>query len=622
MLPMTRPRPLRRMRVGRARRSSAERPLDLALPAALDEAPPPRLLHPPAPAPQPAVSREPAPDGRWLRVILVLAPAAAIAVGATGIALSLVSNPIEIFSALVLPLAILGLLVLGERPGARVAAALALDVEALLTGLVSPAGMAFALVLPLIAVRLVQPRTRGRILFVIFCISATTAIVGVAAALTIGPARSLMPVASVVLTILSFAAVSAFALGLDWRATGHLTASLAATEAELAERVAAERRLRETSEILSAILTSSPVATQAFDRRRNVIVWNPASERTFGWTADEVVGRPLPPEMIPAEDREASRERIERTLAGSTTNGDRVRRLTKDGDERWVDIYAAPLLDHDGTPIGIAGQMVDVTHRVRMEAQLTQAQKMGAVGLLASGIAHDFNNTLTAAAGYAELIRSNSDGVIREDATTLMEVVDRGRQLTRQLLDFARRGDGEPGHVDIRDVVIGIEPLIRRLIGGSVTVELSLAGEPLYASVQTGQLEQSLVNLAINARDAMPGGGRLLITVDIAGPDDQAQSDEGTLTVVAVGRDRRRRPDDLEIIVVDTGAGILPSMIANVFEPFFTTKPVGVGTGLGLAMVRGFVETTGGSLTVTSGPGKGTSFAIRMPRSARFSGAG
>jgi len=364
------------------------------------------------------------------------------------------------------------------------------------------------------------------------------------------------------------------------------------------------------------------VATQAFDRRRNVIVWNPASERTFGWTADEVVGRPLPAKMIPAADREASRERIERTLAGSTTSGDRVRRLTKDGGERWVDIYAAPLLDHDGTPIGIAGQMVDVTDRVRMEAQLTQAQKMGAVGLLASGIAHDFNNTLTAAAGYAELIRSNSDGVIREDATTLMEVVDRGRQLTRQLLDFARRGDGEPGHVDIRDVVIGIEPLIRRLIGGSVTVELSLASEPLYASVHTGQLEQSLVNLAINARDAMPGGGRLLITVDIAGPDHRAQPDEGNVTVVAVGRDRRRRPDDLEIIVVDTGAGIPPSMIANVFEPFFTTKPFGVGTGLGLAMVRGFVETTGGSLTVTSGPGKGTSFAIRMPRSARFSGVG
>ena len=614
MLPLTRPSPLRRMRVSRARRSLPGLPPDFPT---RDHPAPPRLVPPIVATVQPAVPAERAADGRWLRFILVLAPVAAVAVGATGIALSLVSNPLEIVTALVLPLVILALLGLGDRPAPRVAAALSLNVEALLTGIVSPAGMAFALVLPLIAVRLVQPGTRGRSLVIVFGISAATAIVGVAARLTIGPARTLMPAGSVILAIVSFAAVSAFALGLDWRATGHLTATLAASEAELAERVAAEGRLRETSEILSAILTSSPVATQAFDRRRNVIVWNPASERTFGWTAEEVVGRPLPAEMLPAEERDASRERIERTLAGSTTNGERVRRLTKDGDERWVDIYAAPLLDHDGTAIGIAGQMVDVTDRVRMEAQLTQAQKMGAVGLLASGIAHDFNNTLTAAGGYAELIRSGSEGAVRDDATTLIEVVDRGRQLTRQLLDFARRGDGEPGQVDVRDVVIGIEPLIRRLIGSNVIVELSLGGEPLHASIQVGQLEQSLINLAINARDAMPGGGRLRITADTVAPDDQPRAAEGALTIVAVGRDRRRRPDDIEIIVADAGAGIPPKVIANIFEPFYTTKPAGVGTGLGLAMVRGFVETAGGSLTVSSGPGKGTAFAIRLPRSAR-----
>ena len=547
---------------------------------------------------------------------MLVAPIVAIGVGVAAIALSLISDPMELLTALVVPLAIIGALALGDRPAPRLAAALALDAEALLTGAVSPAGMAFALVLPLIAVGLVQPLIRGRALLMVFGLSAVTAVLGVAEAVTFGPARGLMPPGSAFLTVVSFGAVTAFALALNWRATRHLTSTLAAAESEICERATAERRLRETSEILSAILTSSPVATQAFDRDRKVIVWNPASERTFGWTADEVVGRSLPEAMVPIDDRESSRDRILRTLAGSTTNGDRVRRLTKDGDERWVDIYAAPLLDRDGEAIGIAGQLVDVTDRVRIEAQLTQAQKMGAVGLLASGIAHDFNNTLTAAGGYAELIRSSTDGHVRDDATTLIEVVDRGRQLTRQLLDFARRGDGAAGLVDLRQVIVGIEPLIRRLIGGEIAVELSLAGEPLSASVQVGQLEQSLINLAINARDAMPDGGVLRIAVERAGARGGPPAGPDCQTIVAVGHVRPDSPDDIEITVADNGVGIPPNVLASVFEPFFTTKPVGSGTGLGLAMVRGFVEAAGGALIVTSDVGVGTSFTIRLTRAA------
>jgi len=548
----------------------------------------------------------------------IVAPLAAIGVGIAGIAFSFVSEPLEIGTALVLPLAILVALSLGDRPEPRLVAAIGLDVEALLAGIVSPAGMAFALVLPLVAVGLVHPVLRGRLLLVVFGLSAVSAVLGVAGAVLIGPARILLPPGSAALTIVSFAAVVTFALALDWRATRRLGASLAAAKTEIAERAAAEGRLRETSEILSAILTSSPVATQAFDRERRVIVWNPASERTFGWTADELVGRPLPTSMVPLEDRDSSRARIDRTLAGATITGERVRRLTKDGDERWVDIYAAPLVGRDGSAIGIAGQMVDVTDRVRMEAQLAQAQKMGAVGLLASGIAHDFNNTLAAAAGYAELIQGNSDGPVRDDATTLIEVVGRGRELTRRLLDFARASDRAAVVVDLRDVVIGIEPLIRRLIGSTTAVELTLGTEPLMASVQVGQLEQSLINLAINGRDAMPGGGRLRIAVDRAGTQAGRPAGEDVTTIVAVGRPDSRpdsRPaDDLEITVSDHGVGIPATVVGGICEPFFTTKPVGAGTGLGLAMVRGFVETAGGSLIVTSGQGVGTDVTIRLPQ--------
>jgi PAS domain S-box-containing protein len=630
MLPLTRPSPIRRTRVRRSQRPSIDRSPGLG---AVPHLAPPTLARPDrrardiARTVSPPAATATVPDGRWLRVVLIVAPTVAIGIGVAGVALSLVSDSMELLTALVVPLAIIGALALGDRPAPRLAAALALDVEALLTGAVSPAGMAFAPVLPLIAVGLVQPLIRGRALLVIFGLSAVTAVLGMAEAVTIDPARGVMPPGSALLTVVSFAAVTAFALALNWRATRHLSTTLAAAETEIRERATAEGRLRETSEILSAILTSSPVATQAFDRNRKVIVWNPASERTFGWTAEEVVGRSLPEEMIPLADRVTSRERIMRTLAGSVTNGDRVRRLTKDGDERWVDIYAAPLLDHDGSAIGIAGQMVDVTDRVRMEAQLLQAQKMGAVGLLASGIAHDFNNTLTAARGYAELIRNNAYGPTRTDVTTLIEVVDRGRQLTRQLLDFARRGDGKPGEVDVRDVVTGIEPLIRRTIGGAINVEVSLAAGPLPASIHVGQLEQSLINLAINARDAMPGGGRLRITAgtpavaveevavsDAPGADPAQTRMDALATVVAVGRDRSTRPDDIEIVVADNGVGIPESVMVSVFEPFFTTKPVGVGTGLGLAMVRGFVEAAGGALIVTSEVGVGTSFTIRLPR--------
>jgi len=400
MLPLTRPSPTRHARV----RPTPQRPLDR--PAGLGAAR--HLVSPaggpndrsaggdrsprvadaiPTPAGLPAGAASVAAGDRWLRVVMIVAPAAAIGVGIAGMALSLISQPAQILAAIVVPLAVIGALLLGDRPSPRLAAALLLDVEALLTGAISPAGMAFALVLPLIAVGLVQPLVRGRTLLVVFCLSAITAVLGVAEAVTIGPARGLMPPGSAFLTVVSFAAVSAFALALNWRATRHLGATLAAAESEIQERAAAEQRLRETSEILSAILTSSPVATQAFDRDRKVIVWNPASERTFGWSADELVGRSLPEAMIPLDDRASSGRRIQRTFAGATTNGERVRRLTKDGDERWVDIYAARLLDRDGTAIGIAGQMVDVTERVRIEAQLAQAQKMGAVGLLASGIA-------------------------------------------------------------------------------------------------------------------------------------------------------------------------------------------------------------------------------------------
>ena len=554
-------------------------------------------------------------NGPLLAFVLIAAPGIATAVGIYAAITGLIGSPAQLAAAVLVPLLIVLFLVVGRtRPQARLIAAGLLDVEAVLTGAANPAGMAFAIALPLIAVGLVQPMLRGRSLLIAFGASCAAAAAGVAAAVFVGPARGLFGVESATLTVVAFVAVTIFALALDWRSTYRLLGALDAAKAEIAGRDAAEAELDRTSDILSAIVQSSPVATQAFAADRTISIWNPASERTFGWTAEELVGRQLPIEMVPPEEREESARRIERTMAGTVQNGERVRRLTRDGEERWVDIYAAPLLDRDGVAIGIAGQMVDVTERLRIEAQLAQAQKMGAIGLLASGIAHDFNNTLTAARGYAELVRGGTVGYVRADVTTLIEVIDRGRLLTRQLLDFARHGDGATGLVDVRHVVLGVEPLIRRLIGDTIAVELRLAGGPLNASIQKGQLEQALINLAINARDAMPDGGTLRIVVDVAGGRASTPDGEGVSRIVAVAPDRPARADDLEIVVGDDGVGIPATVLTNVFEPFFTTKPVGAGTGLGLAMVRGFVEAAGGSLIVTSAVGRGTTFTIRLPR--------
>jgi two-component system, cell cycle sensor histidine kinase and response regulator CckA len=347
------------------------------------------------------------------------------------------------------------------------------------------------------------------------------------------------------------------------------------------------------TDILSAIIQSSPVATQAFDLDRTVTIWNPASERLFGWTADELLGRTLPREMTPDDERASSIARIERTIGGATVEGDRVRRLTKSGEIRWIDIYAAPLRDRAGRPIGVVGQLIDVTDRVELEAQLLEAQKMAMVGLLASGLAHDFNNTLGVAGGFATLIEQTStDSEIRADARAILGVVERARGILRQLLSFARRAENSSRPVDVRLVVEALLPLLRQLIGPEIRIDTELADEPMIARLDAGQLDQALINLSINARDAMPRGGQL------------------TIAVAPVGR----RGSSIEIAVRDSGSGIAPEIQARMFEPLFTTKEPGKGSGLGLSMVRGFAAAAGGDVAVDSTPGRGSTFSIRLPR--------
>jgi PAS domain S-box-containing protein len=554
------------------------------------------------PRPEPSTTA----DGPAIRSILYLAPVAALLVG-LGAALADSTPSIgEILTTVIVP-TIVGVFVLigRTRPAFLRAAAYGLFVEAILAGCFATVGLAFAVVLPMVGVALVQPQLRGRQMIGALVAAGVAAIAGVTAAAVVGPAQTLFAEMPVIVPIAGFATIVTFGLALQWRANRQLFGALALAEGEIAARDRAEAELDRTSEILSAIVRSSPVATQAFDLDRNVTIWNPASERIFGWSADEVVGRPMPLAMTPPEDRMPSQARIARTIQGGVASGDRVRRLTKDGEERWIDIYAAPLRDRRGTTIGIAGQLVDVTERVQLEAQLLHAQKMEAIGLLASGLAHDFNNTLTVAGGFAELIKAETaDADVATDAAAIIEVVEKARELTQRLLEVARDTSRPSEPVDVCGVVVELAPLLRQLLGGTIEVELELPDRPMVACLDTCQLEQALINLAVNARDAMPDGGT--ITIGVRATDAAIGAAGGSAAAASPGA-------LVEIFVRDTGTGIAADILEQVFEPFFTTKATGKGSGLGLAMVSGFAARTGGEVTVASELGVGTTFAIRLP---------
>ncbi len=270
----------------------------------------------------------------------------------------------------------------------------------------------------------------------------------------------------------------------------------------------------------------------------------------------------------------------------------RVRR--PDGRLLTLDVRARLL------PDGVIEAVIrDVTAQRELEAQLAQAAKMEAVGQLAGGIAHDFNNILTVIGGYASMLRSGlpEGSPLLADVGAILGATSRAQSLTSQLLAFGRRSLLEPQLVDVRSVVAEIEPMLRRLIGEDVTLETDLGEQRVPVSVDSGRLEHALVNLAVNARNAMPEGGRLRIAVRAEPAAETEPRDESWALIT----------------VEDSGVGMTPEVAARVFEPFYTTRPGGEGTGLGLAMVHGFLRQSGGGVRVASSPGHGTTFSLWLP---------
>jgi PAS domain S-box-containing protein len=278
----------------------------------------------------------------------------------------------------------------------------------------------------------------------------------------------------------------------------------------------------------------------------------------------------------------------------------------RDGVLIWVSVNVRPVKDAGGRTLHYEWSFADVSERRQLESQLRQAQKMEAVGQLAGGVAHDFNNLLTVIGGrcYLMLGKLPSDDPLRRELELVRGAAERAARLTHQLLAFSRKQVLEPRVLDLNETVTGIEPLLRRLIGEHIEIEVTRGAGLGHVKADAGQLEQVILNLSVNARDAMPHGGRLIletagVTLDAAGARRAHDVEPGPYLVLSV---------------TDTGHGMDAATRAQIFEPFFTTKEVGKGTGLGLATVYGIVKQSGGFIEVESEPGQGACFRVYLPR--------
>ena len=372
-------------------------------------------------------------------------------------------------------------------------------------------------------------------------------------------------------------------------------------EARVVERT---REVERANEELRATFEASPLAICTFSPESRVLSWNRAAEELFGWTAEEVLGR-FPP-FIPADLMEEMERLRERVMSGAPLTNYETQRLHKDGRRLELSLSTASLFDKAGATCGVVAVYTNVGDRKALEAQLRQAQKMEAVGRLAGGVAHDFNNILTAIRAGAEFLLADLDAEDprRTDAADIRSAADRAAGLTRQLLAFSRQQVLEPRVVDLNAVVTAIEPMLRRLVEENISLVTCLGADLNRVQADPNQLEQVLLNLVVNGRDAMADGGTLLIETSNVVLDEEYPRTHATA---------RPGPHVL-LSVTDTGCGMDAATQARIFEPFFTTKPVGVGTGLGLATVYGIVKQSGGHIWVYSEVGRGTTFKIYFPR--------
>ena len=360
--------------------------------------------------------------------------------------------------------------------------------------------------------------------------------------------------------------------------------------------------LQVANQTLNSIIGASPQAIIGVDGQRNVSLWNPAATRIFGWTADEVMGRRVP--FVTDDKRGESDLFNQRVLEGEAFTNYELQRTRRDGTLLDLLVSAAPIYDDNAKVDGFVTVVADITEYKRLEQQLLRAQRLESLGTLASGIAHDLNNVLAPISMALELFRMKlDDSGSQSTLDALDSCVNRGAALIRQVLTFARGIQGERVQVQTRHLLQETEKVLVQTLPKSITVVSDVPRDLWVVSAEPTQLHQVLMNLCINARDAMPEGGRLRITGRNVVLDE---------TYVQMNPELSVGPY-VVIEVHDTGQGIPAEIQNKIFEPFFTTKEPGKGTGLGLSTVAAIVRNHNGYINLYSEVGKGTSFKIYFP---------
>ncbi|MBL6945351.1 MAG: PAS domain S-box protein [Rhodospirillales bacterium] len=369
---------------------------------------------------------------------------------------------------------------------------------------------------------------------------------------------------------------------------------------DITDRKKAEQSLKQ----YAIIWEQMSEAVLVLDAEGRIIDWNPGAERVFGYTKEEVVGKFS--DMLIEEDAPGARRvEIGEVLKTEGHYTGQTPFVRKDGYEGVVEAHIMPLYDIDGKIVGRIGVNRDITERLKTEERLRHAQKMEAVGQLTGGVAHDFNNLLQIVQSHLEILKLDVDvsETTLDHVETALKAGRRGGQLTQQLLAFSRKQTLHPQTVAPNNLIEGMLSLLGRTLGDHIEIETDLGENIPSITIDSNGFENAILNLAVNARSAMTGGGKLIVASSAVRLEKERISEDGSLPIGQY----------VEITVTDTGSGMAPDILKHAFEPFFTTKDVGEGSGLGLSMVYGFIRQSGGHVSLESTPEKGTTARILLP---------
>ncbi len=362
------------------------------------------------------------------------------------------------------------------------------------------------------------------------------------------------------------------------------------------------RELRDSQNRMALIVNSSQDAIIGKNLDGVITQWNSGAEEIYGYTAQEVIGRSI--SLIAPKDRADEIPDILRKIrAGERVEYFETVRVTKDGRRLNMSVSVSPILDAEGKAIGASTIARNITGQKKTEEQLRQSQKMEAVGRLAGGVAHDFNNLLGIVTACTELLRMHAPAESLEYLDNIREASKRGAALTKQLLAFSRRQPVQMQLLDLNERLKEVSKLLRPLMGESVQISIPTRPANGIVEADPSQIDQIVMNLAVNSRDAMPNGGKLIIETGVFDFDESFAREHPGMNA---GR-------YVMLAVSDNGVGMNEATRSHIFEPFFTTKEMGKGTGLGLSTVYGIVKQSGGHIWVYSEPGRGTTFKIYLP---------